>query len=201
MFTHHRFTMIYKSVVFLALIATCLTSFSQMKLKGSYNSKSHEFSSGDPNIDIKGFSDGRAPFMIKGKNPFDYKSNHVGFIDTTGTIVIKPVFAGCSNFKSGVALVYDTLRRMAMIDEKGSILIPFREQSIELCGNGLVICKMFQKKPDISLVDRSGRVLIPFGRYSHYAVPTRRVTEWKCYVETPYVFRWEPAAFYATVFF
>lgn len=201
MFIHNQFTMIYKSVVFLFLIATCLSSFSQTKLKGGYNPKSHEFISDDPNINIKGFSDGLAPFMIKGKNPFDYKSNHVGFIDTTGRIVIKPVFADCSNFKSGVALVYDTLRRLAMINEKGSILIPFREQSIELCDNGLIICKVFLKSTDISLIDRSGRVLVPFGRYSHYAVPTRRVTEWNCYVESPNEFRWEPMAFYGTVFF
>jgi hypothetical protein len=161
-----------KSILLLILfVLTGLTLFAQKRLNGKYDPVHHGFISNDTGIIIRDFVNGRAPFMIKGKNPFDYKTNRVGFIDTDGKVVIKPLYTNCSNFNGDFALVQDTTARTAMINKVGKIVIPFDRQNISLCENGLLVLATYTKISNISILNSQGKTIVPFGRYSQYATP------------------------------
>ena len=164
--------MVYKSIIFLAILFSGFSLFAQKKLKGTFYPDTHRFETTDTGIIIDDFYHGRAAFMIKGKNPFNYKTNKVGFIDTTGNIVIKPQYADCSNFKDNFAIVNDTSGNRALINRFGKIIIPFARQYISLCDNGLFIARKGER-PNYSLavINGKGKVTVPFGRYSQYATP------------------------------
>ncbi len=153
----------FKWTIFLVLLFNSVNLFAQTRLNGDYNADYNTFDCSDPNVIVKNFLNGRAAFMIKGANPGEWKTNHVGFIDTTGKIVIKPVYANCSDFINDLALVMDTSGKRGAINRNGEIIIPFAAQEIEWCTNGLYLISRYA---DISLVDGNGRTIVPFGKYT-----------------------------------
>lgn len=196
----------HKLSILIVLIFTGLAAFAQKRLTGKYNQEIKMFISGDTGIVVEKFYGNRAAFMIKGKNPFNYNTNRVGFIDTTGRIVIQPVYVNCSNFNKGRALVEDTASRKGMINEAGELIIPLRSQNILLCQNGLLmlsvqhrIIRSLNLRNDISIVDRNNHIIIPFGRYSDYATPrpvyieggkdiALRPFDWELIIFSPFVY-------------
>ncbi len=91
----------------------------------------------DTNIIIKRFENGLAPFMIKNKDPYQYKKNLVGFTDSVGNIRVEPVYINCSPFKNGLALVQDTAGKINVIDTLGKVVFPVFYDWITKCDNGL----------------------------------------------------------------
>lgn len=159
----------HRSSVFLFFILSGLNLYAQKKLNGNYDADIHHFMCEDANVIVKPFVNNRAAFMIKG-TPAEEKNNKVGFIDTTGKIVIKPLYANCSDFHGNAALVLDTAGNTALIDKIGKIIILFARQNIQCCINGLYLITRYSKSPDISIVDVKNRPIVPFGKYSGYSV-------------------------------
>jgi len=156
-------------ILFLIFVFFGVKLYAQKKIAGSYDMDTHQFIPDDNNILIKEFEGGLAAFMIKGKDPFLYKTNKVGFIDTAGKIVIKPLYTNCSTFNGNFALVQDTLNRKAMINRSGKIMIPFAMQNIIMCENDLFIRSAYLKAQTISIVDSINHVIVPFEIYSWFA--------------------------------
>lgn|GEM_PF-2402876 len=153
----------HRSIILLLFLLFGLNLFGQKKLDGKYDADAHLFICGDANIIVRSFVNNLAAFMIKGANPYEWKTNRVGFIDTAGKIIIKPFYANCSDFNMGLALVMDTSGKRAAIGRNGQIIIPFARQEIEWCTNGLYLISRYS---DISLVDTNGRTIVPFGKYT-----------------------------------
>lgn len=106
-------------LLFLLLVLIELNLFAQKRLNGQYDPLRHQFISKDTAMIVLNFVNGRAPFMIKGKDHFGYKTNRVGFIDTSGNVVIEPLYINCSNFYGDFALAVDTGGRTGVISKAG----------------------------------------------------------------------------------
>jgi hypothetical protein len=157
-------------ITFLLVQFLGLNSYAQKKLEGNYNQYTRQFYAKDTGLIIDQFVNGRAAFMIKGQNPFAYKANRVGFIDTGGKIVIKPLYINCSRFNNNIAIVIDTIGQQGLINRYGKIIIPFGPYVIRLCENGLYLLVGFGKGHTISIIDKKGRTVVPFDQYSDYSV-------------------------------
>ncbi len=155
--------MLFKCTISLVLLINGFAVCAQTRLKGDYIADYNTFTCVDLNIIVKPFVNGLAAFMIKGVNPDEWKTNRVGFIDTSGKIIIKPVYANSSDFNHDLALVMDTSGKRAAINRKGQIIIPFAGQEIGCCSNWLYVISQYA---DISMVDAGGRTIVPFGTYS-----------------------------------
>jgi hypothetical protein len=138
--------------------------------------------------------------MIKGKDPFNFKNNRVGYIDTSGKVVVKPVYTNCSNFNGDFALVNDTAGGIALINKNGKVIIPPAKHYIQLCQNGLFF--VFYDKT-MSLVNGKGKTIIPPGIYINHSVPPpTNIESTNDYGRGDFRrFTWAPSGFYASVFF
>jgi len=190
-----------RSAIFILVFLSNLSAFAQKELIGKYDPETKQFISDEKGIIVQKFYGNRAAFMVTGKDPFNYNSNRVGFIDTTGKIVVKPIYTNSSNFYDSRALVEDTTRQIGMINEAGEIIIPIRSQNIILCENGLFILSMMHSDPEnlekskgISLVDRNNHTIVPFGRYSENATPPPLYYEYDEFIRSQH-FMWEPLRF------
>ncbi|MDB5156737.1 MAG: repeat-containing protein [Mucilaginibacter sp.] len=154
----------------------------------------------DTNIIIKKFGkNGLAPFMIKAKNPFNLKDNRVGFIDTTGQVVIQPLYSNCSYFVGDYAFVCDTSKelRQGLIDRFGKIVIPPVYNWLSQCENGLF---MIANRQGIGFITITGDTIVPLGKYSNYASPI--LFEFREGDDVGYMdFRWGNLPFYEYVHF
>jgi len=198
-----------KSTIFLVFVLSWSAIFAQTRLNGGYDEEIHKFILADTGILIGNFSNGRAAFYLKSEVLPDYKKNCVGFIDTTGKIVVKPVYMNCSDFSGGFALVQDTANGQGLIDRSGKIIIPLdQHQYIQLCENGLLVIEkeywvraVSSWQYNISIVNNKGETIIPFGIYSGYATPPPP----KFMLEGDDVghreFRWNRLSFNVSVFF
>ena len=171
MLTHLTY-MKQTALVFLILFLNVFYLPAQ-KLEGAYSREGNTFYPKDNNILVAEFGEGGlASFMIKGKNPFVEEDNRVGFIDTTGKIVIKPDYANCSKFKNERAIVelkkHNRQNIFGVIDRKGHLVIPVKFRYITGCMNGLLLLR---NDSSISFVNRKGRVIVAFGKYTSYAIP------------------------------
>ena len=162
--------------------------YSQEKLAGNYDSQNHTFHSTDANVIVAGFgNDTLAPFMIKGKDPFEDDNNRVGFIDTAGLVVIKPDYINCSKFSGNIAFVVKKSNRQdkyGLIDRNGKIIIPLEYSSLSKCLNGLL---MVAKDGKIGFITATGSVIIPPDKYNGYARPPPVYAEGD---DTPRGFTW-----------
>ncbi|MGN6179729.1 MAG: WG repeat-containing protein [Mucilaginibacter sp.] len=171
-----------KTLIALLIVFVTTHLFAQKKIAGVYNSKYKEFIPSDTGTLVKEFKEGLAPFMIKGAGPFDLKNDHVGFIDTTGRIIIKPVYNNASNFDNGRALVEfwrtDNVGReyhyVKLIDKKGHVIIHGNNTGIIECVNKLYVRFSNAK---MSIVNKDGHVIVPSGKYRSYATPPPQVYE------------------------
>jgi hypothetical protein len=157
--------------IFLFFCVTVL--FAQTRIAGVFDREINSFRPADANILVRECDkEGLAPFMIKGKNPFDQSDNRVGFIDTAGNIIIKPAYINCSGFKDGYAIVALEKRRyqkiFGLIDKKGHIIIPVMFSELSICTNGLFMVK---KDTTISFINANGKPIVPFGKYTAFAMP------------------------------
>ncbi len=161
-------------LMFLLLFLSGLPLLAQKRLKGIYDAETHLFFYADRNILVKPFVNNRAAFMIPGADPFNEKTNKVGYIDTNGKVVIKPLYSNCSNFRGDFALVQDTGRQMAVINRQGKIIIPFARHDISFCKNGLFITATYNSrvnKGSMCIVNDRNKIVVPPGRYAGYAMP------------------------------
>ena len=164
----------HKPLIFLLLFLSGLHIFAQKRVKGIYDAENHQFIYTDPNILVKPFVNNRAAFMIEGADPFNEKTNKVGYIDTNGKVVIKPLYSNCSSFRGYYALVQDTDRRLAVINKNGEIIIPFARHDISFCKNGLFIVATYNSrlnKGSMCIVNDRNKMVVPPGRYAGYAMP------------------------------
>ncbi len=166
---HALLAMRSKWIIFVVLLLNAAGSQAQKTLRGVYDGEYHTFNVFDRNILTQRFANGLAAFMIKGANPLEWKTNRVGFIDTTGKIVIQPDYTDCSGFRGDMAVVQDTAGNTAVINRKGHIVIPFGQYYIALCTNGLFIKTRKTPHGGISMVDAKNHTIVPFGRYTLYA--------------------------------
>jgi len=178
-------------LLFFTLSFLVANGFAQHKLAGHYDQQNHYFAQTDTNIETRQVKDLLIPFMIRGKNPFDLKTNRVGFIDTTGRVVIKPLYNNCSAFNGKYAIVSigggykDPQNKMGVIDRKGKVIVPVNYSSVALCQNGLF---RVWKEKKMGFVDAGGKVIVPFGKYARHIAPER----WGIFLEDapPLGFSW-----------
>jgi hypothetical protein len=165
-----------KKLLYLILILFSGKSylFAQQKIDGTYNAKYRTFTPKDQHILVKTFSDDHlALFMLMGDDPFIPYNNEVGFIDTTGRVVIKPLYNNCSAFRDGYALVLIAGKtyqdnRYGLIDKKGKEVVPIKYLGLKKCENGLFVAITDGK---MGFVNNHNRVIVPFGKYMSYATP------------------------------
>jgi len=179
----------YKWIIFVVLLLNAAGSQAQKTLRGVYDEEYHTFNASDRRIITQPFASGLGAFMIKGADPNNGETNRVGFIDTTGKIVIRPIYTNCSNFEGKLAIAYDTAGNLGVINRSGQLVIPFARQYITMFTNGLFIKTRYIQSQGISLVDAGNRTIVPFGRYTRYATNPPRVAESTDDVGTP-PFRW-----------
>jgi len=174
---HHDYMKKLFPVLF-ALIFNISFLFGQDKVPGAYDPNYHDFVSKDTNVILAyraNHTDTLRPFMIKGENPFIESSNHVGFMDTKGNIIIKPIYNNCSWFDDNYALVstgggfygLPIPTAEGLIDRRGSIKIPVIYNRLYRCTNGLFAA---YKDGKFGFIDTNNNVIVPFN-YSEYATP------------------------------
>jgi len=194
----------YKWIIFVVLLLNAAGSQAQKTLRGVYDEEYHTFNASDRRIITQPFASGLGAFMIKGADPNNGETNRVGFIDTTGKIVIRPIYTNCSPFRGNLALVKDTLGNTAVINHKGNIVIPFGPYFITRCSNGLFIKTRNGQARGISIVDAKNHTILPFGKYALYASRWASiyplVMEDGYYSGEPAIFQWDPLPFYVLPF-
>ena len=191
-----------KIIILLSALLLHSQLWAQKKIDGVYYPRYHTFTPTDRNVLVQYFgSDNLAPFMIKGRDPFNADSNRVGFIDTTGRVVVKPLYNNCSFFNGNYALVMlvgKTYRdnKFGIINRKGKTVIPLVYQRLSKCQNGLYAASLGDK---MGFINIRNKVIVPFGKYSGYAVPPPVYREGDD--EGHMEFRWEAWNFTPSVFF
>lgn len=142
----------------------------------------------DTNVIVSSFENGLAPFMIKGKDPFDFKQNRVGFIDSLGNVRIQPVYTNCSEFVNGQALVQDTSGYLNVINGSGKLILPAYYQWLSTCDNGMVFV---WKNRRLGLFNAQGRQLLPPEKYTRFAAPPPLPFEGDDIQGGPRIFSWK----------
>lgn len=81
-----------------------------------------------------------------------------GFMDSLGNVLVKPIYHFVDEYKDGLTIVRTIegdkkygVKRDAIIDEKGKILIPLGSHSLQNLGNQLVLIKEGSKQKIINL--------------------------------------------------
>lgn len=151
--------------------------YSQQKISGKYKPYYKLFIATDTNILVKPSVNGKFAFMIKGKDFMDRKTNRVGFIDSTGRVIIEPKYINCSNFDGGYALVQDTSYNTGVIDTNGKTVIKIMYANISRCKNGLL---MILKQGKFGLIKINGTVVMEPNKYDGFSNGERRYV--KCMV-------------------
>lgn len=101
--------------------------------------------------EIDGFYNGLARASLDGKN--------WGFINKTGSFVIKPIYSGASNFKEGLASVWkDNNSRMGYINVAGKEVINFDFEGGEDFSDGIAKVKIPNKK-GWYFINKSGNLI------------------------------------------
>lgn len=160
--------------IIFVLLVSAYNLYAQEKIEGIYDARNKLFGPKDTNIIVAQFTKGNlAPFMIKGKDPFSAKENHVGFIDTTGRIIIPPVYNNCSYFEGDHAMVtlagtsyYDN--KLGTINREGKVVIPLEYNKLSRCVNGLFVASKDNK---LGIIDINNNIIVPFGKYSDHSIP------------------------------
>ncbi len=153
--------------IFLAALLSTQLLIAQIKIPLRVN-RDRVIVSADTGILIKNFTDGLAPFMVKGKDPFYDRLNRVGFIDSAGNVRIMPIYINCSPFAGGKALVMDTNRKVGMIDTTGRLIKPMQYDAITKCDNGSLF---FAKDGKFQLYDSTATQKLTTHDYTGYAAP------------------------------
>jgi len=104
----------YITLLFFAAFNIC--GFSQNKLTGRYNSRSHIFETSDTTYHISYFTDGIATITAGG---------YVGLVDTSGTVLLAPCYDRIFPFE-GNAAITGLNNKYGLVDRKGKeLLAPF----------------------------------------------------------------------------
>ncbi|MGG1597936.1 WG repeat-containing protein [Paenibacillus naphthalenovorans] len=101
------------------------------------------------------FSDGLALFV-------DYKVNKVGYIDTSGKVVIPAKFDGADDFSEGLARVSKgdaTNEKSGFIDKTGKVVIPLAYEMVLNFSEGMAAFA-YQFGAKWGFLDKTGRVAI-----------------------------------------
>jgi hypothetical protein len=154
-------------ILFSALLLIAVHVIAQQKIAGRYDPQIREFYPNDTNILVKPFRKASlAPFMIMGKAPFVDTNNRVGFIDTTGRIIVKPDYINCSDFAGDNALVESPSRRIGVVNSLGELIIPANYYYVRYFPNSLFLAFGGNyNKWEMAFFNNKGKLLVPFGKY------------------------------------
>jgi hypothetical protein len=100
------------------------------------------------------FSEGLAPIRA-------YSTRKVGFVDTSGKVVIPCIYDYAYSFSDGIAVVSNIVNgrvQSGYIDKKGKVILPLQYERISAfnAGHGLI-----QTATGFSYVDRTGKLKTP----------------------------------------
>lgn len=181
----------------LALFAnvTLLKAQKKQVVLGEYT---NVYLKGKDTLVLRWASEGRTPFMVLGEDLDLNAPKRTGFLDAHGRVVIDASFSDCSMFKGGYAVVLstDTPSKYGLIDSLGKTVLPAIYDEIGKCLNGLYLVR---KNGFIGFLNISGKMIVPFGRYTLFATPPPNYVEGD---DTPYnSFRWIPLSTLSKVYF
>ena len=126
--------------------------FSEHGLMGFKNNKGEIVLPAQWKVHCGGFSEGHAPVE-------DATTDKVGFIDTTGRVVIPYQWDDAMCFSDGVAPVQDSNGKWGYIDKKGNLIVPCRWKNHPyLNRNGYAIVKDDENK--CGVIDMKGNVVV-----------------------------------------
>lgn len=157
-------------LIFLVFVSTIQYLFAQEKIAGKYYSDARYFKPTDTNIITQQFGDAQlAPFMIKDRAPNFLENARVGFMDTTGHIVVKPEYINCSPFKEKYALVQSPGDyKVGIIDQEGKIVVPLIYDGVAIYTNGLF---EVSKDKQVGIISADGKFIVPLGKYDSFSHP------------------------------
>ncbi|WP_162996241.1 WG repeat-containing protein [Mucilaginibacter celer] len=151
-------------LLLLFLLGFGFNILAQQRIELRYNRDGMIYS-GDTDIVVSSFNNGRASFTVKSKTP-GYKKSKVGFIDSAGIVKVPPVYVNCSTFQNGQALVQDISGKINVIDSIGKLVLPAFYYWVAKCDNGLFVVWEDGK---FGLFTSSGKQLFPPSRYTRLA--------------------------------
>jgi len=99
--------------------------------------------------------------------PFKADNGKYGYKDTTGKIVVRPIYSKAKTFSEGLGAVYmekGDIRKWGFIDEKGKVIIPFNWADVGDFHEGLAVVIAgfyFDKVPQWGAIDKEGKITIP----------------------------------------
>ena len=107
------------------------------------------------------FSEGLAPIRAA-------SNRKIGFVDSSGKVVIRCVYDNATPFKDGVSLVSiieGGKRLSGYIDRKGKVILPLQYEKIGVFSDGHGI---IQTETGFSYVDRTGKLKTPPAEFGQY---------------------------------
>jgi hypothetical protein len=97
---------------------------------------------------------------LPNKNENSGSKKKYGFIDTTGKIVIQPIFDSVGDFSEGLIPVRIE-KEWGFINKKGEIVIKPKFKDIGVFINGLSLGEIGEKEPIFGFIDKTGEWVIP----------------------------------------